>query len=127
MNDVSDNNNGSTGQGFGLGLLIGGLAGISAYYLFGTEEGNRLKKKLVEEFEYANVTIPREISQILEEQGLKQSPSQSPRSSADTSVASVKQSILASLWGTKETQTTVNQPVAPKKKQRNLFHRSTKR
>ena len=58
----------SNGHGFGLGLLVGGMAGIASYYLFGTEKGAELRKKLVEEFEYAQIKIPQEISQILESQ-----------------------------------------------------------
>ena len=59
---------GNSGHGFGLGLLVGGVAGIASYYLLGTEDGKRLKQKLIEEFEYAQIKIPQEISQILTEQ-----------------------------------------------------------
>jgi len=126
-NDWDNSDQQSTGTGFGWGLLVGGFAGIATYYLFGTKQGEALWKKLVEEYEYAKVTIPQEISQILEEQGSQQASQQRPHLPTEASMTSVKQGLLASLWGTKETQAVVDQPAASKKKQRNLFHRSTKR
>jgi gas vesicle protein len=65
MTNTDSPNNGSTGKGFGIGLLIGGLAGIASYYLFGTKEGNKLKHKIIEEFELAKTNLPDAASEFL--------------------------------------------------------------
>lgn len=125
MNDELNNNNGSTGHGFGLGLLIGGLAGISAYYLFGTEEGNRLKKKLVEEFEYARVTIPREIGEILAEADVvTQNPSATPLPPASKGQ---KQGLWSAIMGKRETRLSTQPVTMVKKKPKNVFYKSGKK
>lgn len=40
----------NAGGGFGLGIVIGALAGAGAFYLFGTKKGNLLKEKLIDEY-----------------------------------------------------------------------------
>lgn len=125
MSDVSDNNNGSTGQGFGLGLLIGGLAGISAYYLFGTEEGNRLKKKLVEEFEYARVTIPREIGEILTEANVV--TQNSPVTALPERKMGQKRGLWSVIVGKRQPDLNTQSVTMIKKKSKNVFYKSGKK
>jgi hypothetical protein len=125
MSDVSNNNNGSTGQGFGLGLLIGGLAGISAYYLFGTEEGNRLKKKLVEEFEYARVTIPREIGEILAEADVV--TRNLPATTLPEGSKGQKQGLWSAIMGKREPGLSSQPVTMVKKKPKNVFYKSGKK
>ena len=46
-NSRNNQSSNSSGHGFGLGLFVGGMAGIASYYLFGTKQGQELKNKLV--------------------------------------------------------------------------------
>lgn len=48
-----NNNQQQGGSGFGMGLVIGALAGLGAYYLFGTEEGKETREKCLKEFHKA--------------------------------------------------------------------------
>jgi hypothetical protein len=51
---------------FGTGLIIGTLVGIASYYFLGTKEGDRLKRKLIHNFEANREQLDSQWLQFLE-------------------------------------------------------------
>jgi gas vesicle protein len=55
------NNDPQAGHSFGWGVIMGGMAGVASYYLFGTKEGNELRQKLIKEYEQARDDLSKKI------------------------------------------------------------------
>ena len=66
---IDDIQNQHQNSGFGMGLVIGALAGLGAYYLFGTDEGKDSRDKFVKEFHKAKKDLEKneEFQQALKE------------------------------------------------------------
>ena len=51
-------------KGFSVGLFLGVLGGMATYYMFNSDEGKKLKDKLIEEYNQVAVDLPDKISQL---------------------------------------------------------------